>query len=699
MAATLEPLPAPALCAGPSRKPEVRLEAVEDLDIPSRVQLSTGRTDQFFVLGVNPSMSCVPPTRRASRGAARTRVVHGLLVAALGGLGLAAIPAVPVSASPVVAQAPLAPTIVGMGEGARGNDVKTVQSALLAAGVPVPGGADGIFGPKTKSALTAFQSRKGLAATGRVDGPTAAALGLAQAATAPAASPGTGGLVLGARGPAVAELQRALMATGVYVLGGADGIFGPATRAAVSNFQRFNQLPVTGEVDATTASRLKLGSTPAAAPTAPTPPAAPTPPPAAPSAPAAPAAAKNSGFSGMTVGARGDNVRALQRALIAAGISVRGGADGVFGPMTKAALTSYQRAQGLSASGVVDDAVISKLGLGSGAAPAPAPKPAPTPPPSPSAKYVGLKLGSNGDLVKDLQRALMRTGLTLRGGADGVFGNATRSTLILFQRTNATPQTGVVSAKDASVLGLGSATPPPASPAKNPQGVSSPAGFPVFGERGTRVTALQKSLLAAGIKFAGGADGVFGAATSGAIMEFQRRNGLTPTGKVDEATANRLGSAPAPPPPPPSSTGVTIDVFPVQGRCWFGDTWHAPRSGGRLHLGVDIIAPKGKLLYAAVSGTISRMYWDRPGALAGNGLRIQQDDGTYFTYLHLDTFADGIEVGAKVSAGQVVGTVGNTGNSATPHLHFEVHPRGGAAVNPFPLVKAIDACSVTAPRG
>ena len=111
-----------------------------------------------------------------------------------------------------------------------------------------------------------------------------------------------------------------------------------------------------------------------------------------------------------------------------------------------------------------------------------------------------------------------------------------------------------------------------------------------------------------------------------------------------------------------------------------------------------MIAARGNLLYAVVSGTISKVYIDTPGSLAGNGLRIAQDNGTYFTYLHMDTIAEGIVLGATVTAGQVVGTVGTTGNAATPHLHFEVHPGGGAAVNPYPLVKPLDDCANTTPR-
>lgn len=619
------------------------------------------------------SQSIATPVRGGSR---RTRrLVGATCVALTGALALGLLPVGSAAASPVVPAAPLvAQAIVGLREGARGNEVKSVQQALVAAGIQVPGGVDGIYGPGTKSAVVAFQSRNGLSASGEIDNATAQALGLTTAQPAAAASGAATGLSVGAKGDQVKELQTKLMAFGVYVPGGADGVFGAATKTAVSHFQRWNGLTVTGVVDAATASRLGLTGASAG------------------SSGAAPAPAANAtSYVGLKTGSRGDKVKELQQALIKAGISVRGGADGVFGQYTAAALQSYQRAHGLNATGVVDAQVVAKLGLGSGAAPAPATGGSSGGSATTSA-YVGLKVGSTGQAVKDLQRALMNTGLSLLGGADGVFGNATRATLIVFQRINGFPQTGVVSAKDASTLSLGGST------NGATQGVSGTTGYAVYGERGDRVKALQQALLKAGISFSGGADGIFGAATAGAILAFQRREGLPATGKVDDNTAKRLAIAAAAAPAPPSSAGVSMDVFPVQGKCWFGDTWQAPRGGGRTHEGVDIIAAKGNLLYAVVSGTVSKVYTDFPGSLSGNGLRIAQDNGTYFTYLHLDSLAPGIALGTKVKAGQVIGYVGTTGNSATPHLHFEIHPNGGAGINPYPLVKQIDACNVTAPR-
>lgn len=203
--------------------------------------------------------------------------------------------------------------------------------------------------------------------------------------------------------------------------------------------------------------------------------------------------------------------------------------------------------------------------------------------------------------------------------------------------------------------------------------------------------AVQSALVAAGISIRGGVDGVFGGATWTALVAFQTKNGLNPTGAVDYRTALALGVV-----DPPSAR---IEVFPVQGPCSYVDTWHAPRPGGRKHEGVDIIAAEGREVYAAISGTISIIWTVGSNKLTGNGLRIVSDDGTgtYVFYAHLAGFAEGIAVGTKVTAGQLVGTVGKTGTH-TPHLHLEYHPAGGAAINPYPTVRAVDACHVTAPR-
>lgn len=137
---------------------------------------------------------------------------------------------------------------------------------------------------------------------------------------------------------------------------------------------------------------------------------------------------------------------------------------------------------------------------------------------------------------------------------------------------------------------------------------------------------------------------------------------------------------------------VPLAAFPVQGPCWFADTWMAPRSGGRLHEGVDVIARSGQFIYAVVAGILSRQVWDRPGSLSGNGWYLTAPDGTYYFYAHLSAFAPDLVVGSQVAAGQVIGYIGATGNAAGPHLHFEVHPGGGAPINPTPTVKAVDGC-------
>ena len=135
---------------------------------------------------------------------------------------------------------------------------------------------------------------------------------------------------------------------------------------------------------------------------------------------------------------------------------------------------------------------------------------------------------------------------------------------------------------------------------------------------------------------------------------------------------------------PPSSGG---GACPVAGAASFTDTWGAPRSGGRTHKGVDMIAARNTPLVVIYSGTIKRI---TTGTLSGFAVWLRAENGDEFFYAHLQSFGD-ISVGQPVPEGYVIGSVGSSGNAPDwlPHVHFEWHPGGGQAVNPYPLVKSI----------
>jgi murein DD-endopeptidase MepM/ murein hydrolase activator NlpD len=141
---------------------------------------------------------------------------------------------------------------------------------------------------------------------------------------------------------------------------------------------------------------------------------------------------------------------------------------------------------------------------------------------------------------------------------------------------------------------------------------------------------------------------------------------------------------PAPAPPPvPDGQGVC----PVAGAVSFTDSWGDPRSGGRRHKGVDMIAARGVPIVAIFSGRIQRL---STSSLGGNTIYFYSDAGDRYYYAHLDSYGD-ISAGQSVPAGYVLGYNGSSGNAPSylPHLHFEYHPGGGAAVNPYPLVRSL----------
>lgn len=111
-------------------------------------------------------------------------------------------------------------------------------------------------------------------------------------------------------------------------------------------------------------------------------------------------------------------------------------------------------------------------------------------------------------------------------------------------------------------------------------------------------------------------------------------------------------------------------------------SWHAPRGGGRLHLGQDIFADRGTPIYSATIGRIAKMGFESKG---GNYVRIVGPGGWEYYYAHLNTIARDIHVGDFVTIDTQIGAVGNTGNATAshPHLHFSVYNADGIAIDPL----------------
>ncbi len=130
-------------------------------------------------------------------------------------------------------------------------------------------------------------------------------------------------------------------------------------------------------------------------------------------------------------------------------------------------------------------------------------------------------------------------------------------------------------------------------------------------------------------------------------------------------------------------------ICPVSGPHWFINDWGFPRSGGRTHKGTDMFASRGTPLVAVADGTVSIAN----RGLGGKIVWLTADYGVAFYYAHLDGWPSGLKSGDRVSKGQVVGFVGDSGNArgGSPHNHFQLHPggRGSPPVNPYPtLVRA-----------
>lgn len=155
---------------------------------------------------------------------------------------------------------------------------------------------------------------------------------------------------------------------------------------------------------------------------------------------------------------------------------------------------------------------------------------------------------------------------------------------------------------------------------------------------------------------------------------------------AQKAAASRSAARPSPSPSPAPAAGRASGVIasgewicPVQGPRSFSNDWGQPRSGGRRHQGNDILSPRGTPVVASVSGSVRH----HNSSLGGLSYYLKGSDGhTYF-----GTHLQGSAASGQVSAGTVIGYVGDSGNArGTPHLHFEIHPNGGSPVNPYPTL-------------
>jgi len=146
--------------------------------------------------------------------------------------------------------------------------------------------------------------------------------------------------------------------------------------------------------------------------------------------------------------------------------------------------------------------------------------------------------------------------------------------------------------------------------------------------------------------------------------------------------------------PEVGGSGVAIPVYGVTAGDLV-DTYEQARGGGRIHRAMDILAPRGTPVIAAVDGTIRKLFFSKSGGLTIYQFDVNEERVYY--YAHLDRYGNGIGEGLFVEQGSIIGYVGISGNAPpdTPHLHFsvEVLPPTkewwkGVPVNPYPILTA-----------
>lgn len=400
------------------------------------------------------------------------------------------------------------------------------------------GPLSGQFDQATAAALAAFQRSRGLYTKGAVDIATKQALldatgqNLALVAN----------LQPGDRGPSTAELQRLLNQLG-FLAAEPTGYFDGATRRALEGFQRSRGLSPTGNVDLATMQALRdrggtaSGQIPQAQPNRPT---------------AQPLVASG----GLQPGERSAAVRRLQTQLQQLGF-FKTTPTGFYGPITTRAVRSFQSAVGLSPTGRATAETLRAIDNRLASRPATfqpvEARPQATAPDRFTMRYLGrtyqpLKRGDSGDRVKLLQDRLRDLGF-LNRRSTGYYGDVTQAAVEAFQRSRRIPATGTATAATQRALFGAPASPNAVSRSFAPAAIPTQVGrlprsddrWLMPGDRGARVTALQKRLADLGLLGFDRITGVYDNPTAQAVISFQRSRRLSPTGIADLVTQRAMG--------------------------------------------------------------------------------------------------------------------------------------------------------------
>ena len=141
-----------------------------------------------------------------------------------------------------------------------------------------------------------------------------------------------------------------------------------------------------------------------------------------------------------------------------------------------------------------------------------------------------------------------------------------------------------------------------------------------------------------------------------------------------------------------TASGLVIPVAGVQAS-QLVDTYTQSRSEGRLHEAIDIMAPAGTPVVAAVDGPVAKLFTSERGGLTV--YQFDTDGRRVYYYAHLQGYAPGLAAGDMLRQGEVLGYVGSTGDASptAPHLHFSVGDLGpekqwwkSSPINPYPLL-------------